>query len=74
MKYNVGDRVRVVDNLTNHKFKIGQEVTVIKLQPWNGRIFSCRGDDGESWAIMNEEVEPEELDETFLQSLKKIME
>ncbi len=31
MKYKVGDKVKVFDNLDGHEFKIGEVVTITKL-------------------------------------------
>lgn len=54
---NVGDKVVVVKNISNHGFKIGQVVLVAEIDSCTG-VITCIGKNQIQWYIWKDEVEP----------------
>jgi len=55
MKFNVGDRARIVDNVWGHNFKIGDIVEITEASDKN-QDYSGRKDDEECF-LCDEEIE-----------------
>lgn len=56
IKYEVGDIVEVIDNVTGHYFEIGDKVRVRSIFN-DGTIDSCEHlDKSDHWYVDNEEV------------------
>lgn len=56
MKYRVGDKVRIINNINNHDFPIGEVVTIscINEDDQDYRAESHYG----YWYVTDEELEP----------------
>jgi len=58
-KYKVGDKVEIVDNITNHRFPIGEIVTVHSIDR-KGEVATCKGktiEGNEEFYFIDEETE-----------------
>lgn len=58
-KYKVGDKVEIVDNITNHRFAIGEIVTVHSIDR-KGEVNTCKGkttEGNEEFYFIDEETE-----------------
>ena len=60
--YKVGDKVRIIRNLTGHGFEMGEIVTVSSLQD-DGRINTCESS-FDYFFVVDEEVERISNEET----------
>lgn len=57
MKYKIGDKVRIIDLLHSHGFKIG-EIVVISDTVKNGiNPYMATGEFGEFWYVSDKEIE-----------------
>ena len=52
----IGDKLKVVANVTDHKFKIGQVVTVVEIAPTVGSPICTDGQ--VNYALHDSEYEP----------------
>lgn len=59
IRYKVGEHVKIIDNLCEHQFKIGEIVEIISIFEDNGLIDEAKSlvDEDDIWCICEEEVE-----------------
>ena len=53
MKYNVGDKLRIIANIGQHGFEIGEKVTITSCNPENPD-YTAEGEDDEWWVLDGE--------------------
>jgi hypothetical protein len=54
MKHKVGDTVRIIGNISEHHFLIGEEIKIIKV---NHIEYYCKGDSHDYWHCQEEDVQ-----------------
>jgi hypothetical protein len=56
MRYKVGDKVRVVDNIIDHQFNIGDIVTIVSLSKEDGIYYAQQGS-SIGWYVKDKELQ-----------------
>ncbi|MFZ2486951.1 MAG: hypothetical protein WAZ19_02420 [Anaerolineae bacterium] len=56
MRYKVGDKVRIIDNIIEHQFNIGDIVTVVSLSKEDGIYYAQQGS-SIGWYVKDEELQ-----------------
>lgn len=52
-KFDIGDKVVVVENVHGHKFHIGEEVFISKL---TNEDYECTNEFGDHWHLTKDEI------------------
>lgn len=57
MKYKEGQKVKIVDNIYGHWFKIGS-IGVVETVDYRYLSYDIIGEDGLKWVLRDKELEP----------------
>lgn len=55
MKYKVGDKVKIIDEICGHGFKIGEEVVITEVSDENKNYVATNST--EEWSLIKNEIE-----------------
>ena len=57
MKYKVGDKLKIVDNISNHEFKNGEKIKIVEIDETGYPHYRCESiERNEDWWVREEEV------------------